>query len=83
LDLQAAGREDDAAKHKQGRASRAPGEALRLQPLPQGVPGVSHGRRNHPQAVTTGRESTYNNVWKKKKEEEIASTQYLEYCIVA
>ena len=83
MDLQAAGREDDATEHKQGRASRAPGEALRLQPLPQGVPGVSHGRRKHPQAVTTGRESTYNNVWKKKKEEEFASTQYLEYCIVA
>jgi hypothetical protein len=52
LDFQAARREDDAAEHKQGRPPGAPGEALRLQPAPQGVPGVRHGYRNHQQGVT-------------------------------
>lgn len=37
--VQGAGREGDAAKHKQSGASSPLGEAMRLQPLSQGVPG--------------------------------------------
>lgn len=37
--VQGAGRKGDSAEHKESRAPSPAGEALRLQPLPQGVPG--------------------------------------------